>query len=511
MRRSIATAAALAACLALPATATASAEQESIFQDDPLIVYHSSYQQLLDTLSSIKNRGADRIRVPVFWHELAPRPGSRRRPRFRRGPASPGSYSRKFWQRYDQVVKTADALGLGVLFSISGSTPIWARQGSRRGPKPYPRLRDLRNFTRAVGTRYSGTYPDPSGARPVLPRVTHWSAWNEPNFLQFDYRALLRKRGGARTRPMTPAVYRSVVDAIYAGLRRSGHGSDVFLLGETAPRRGGRRDPNGTIPPLQFVRGVYCLNARFRPLRACRRGFVRRHPGLFNSAGWAHHPYTVNLPPSWDDPARKAVPISALGRLIDTFDRALFRWGGSERPVWVTEYGIQTNPPDPNLDISPDEQAAYLAESEFITYSNPRVASTGWFLLVDDRPRRFPRGRRNRSRRWVTWQSGLVTRSGQAKPAYDEYHHPIHVTGAGGQPRVFGQYRVAPDGAAIQARIEFLPSGGSAWQLLQAVTVTNRKGYLDTQVSPPGPGSLRIVWTDPVFGGEVPSRAVPVG
>jgi hypothetical protein len=509
MRRTIATAVALA-CLALPAGAAASAEQESIFQEDPLIVYHRSYQQLLDTLSAIKNRGADRIRVPVFWHELAPKPGSRRQPRFRRGPASPASYNRRFWERYDQVVKTADALGLGVLFTISGSTPIWARQGSRRRPLPYPRLSHLRNFTRAVGTRYSGSYPDPSGARPVLPRVTHWSAWNEPNFLQFDYRALLRKRGGARTRPMTPDVYRAVVDAIYAGLRRSGHGSDVFLLGETAPRRGGRRDPNGTIPPLEFIRGVYCVDARFRPQRSCRRNFARRHPGLFRSAGWAHHPYTVNLPPSWDDRFRKAVPISALGRMVDTLDRALFRWGGAEVPVWVTEYGIQTNPPDPNLDITPDEQAAYLAESEFITYSNPRVASTGWFLLVDDRPRRFPRGRRGRLRRWVTWQSGLITRQGVPKPAFDEYHHPIHVVASGGGQRVFGQYRVAFDGAAIPARIEFLPSGGTAWQGLQALTVTNLKGYLDTQVTAPGPGALRIVWTDPVFGVEVPSRAVPV-
>jgi hypothetical protein len=189
----------------------------------------------------------------------------------------------------------------------------------------------------------------------------------------------------------------------------------------------------------------------------------------------------------------------------------LFQWGGSELPVWVTEYGIQTNPPDPNLDITPEEQAAYLAESEFITFSNPRVASTGWFLLVDDRPRRFPRGRRGRLRRWVTWQSGLITRQGVQKPSFDEYHHPIHVTAAGGGQRVFGQYRVAFDGAAIPARIEFLPSGDTAWQPLQSLTVTNRKGYLDAQVTAPGPGALRIVWTDPVFGVEVPSRAVPLG
>jgi hypothetical protein len=507
MRRSFALALILSAVASAPALA--SPEQESIFQDDPLIVFHPSQERLTEALAAIKNLGADRIRVPVFWHEIAPRPGRARRPRFRRGAASPLSYPRRRWGRYDRIVKTAARLDLGVLFAISGSTPIWARQGTRKRPKPYPRMRDLRDFTRAVGTRYSGSFPDPTGELPVLPRVTHWSAWNEPNFLQFDYRALLRKSGGASPRPMTPAVYRAAVAAIYGGLRRTGHGDDVFLLGETAPRRGGRRDPNGTIPPVEFLRGVYCLDSRYRPLRDCARNFVGRNPGLFASEGWGHHPYTANLPPSWDDRFRKAVPIAGLERLVDAFDRVLFRWGGDPAPVWVTEYGVQSNPPDPLYDIDLEEQAAYLAQSEFMTYSNPRIASTAWFLLVDDAPRKLPPSRKNRRRRWVTWQSGLVTRRGTLKPAHQEYHRPIHVTSAGAAKRVFGQYRAAPNGATLQARIEFSPDGAS-WQTLTPVTVDNPRGYLDVQVSPPGPGQLRIVWTDPFALVDVPTRAVRV-
>jgi hypothetical protein len=498
----------LAACLAVLAAAPAAASprQESIFQDDPLVVFHSSQQSLDQTMRTLWFLGVDRIRVPVFWHEIAPRPGSRRKPRFRRGEASPRSYSASRWGRYDRVVKSAAARGIGVLFTISGSTPIWARSGSRRHPTPFPRRGDLKAFTRAVGTRYSGSYPDPAGG--TLPRVDHWSIWNEPNFLQFDYRALLRKRGGARTRPMPPAVYRGVVDAVYSALARTGHRSDTILLGETAPRRGGRRDPNGTIAPVDFLRGVYCVNARYRPLRSCRRGFRRKHPGLFRSAGWAHHPYTVNAGPDWDDRFHKAVPIAGLPRLVSALDRASFRWGSSARlPVWVTEYGIQTNPPDVNLKISWAKQADWLARSDQMLFDNPRVASAAWFLLMDDAPRKGVKGKR----RWVTWQSGLATRGGKLKPSYTEYATPIQVRPArAGRPmRVWGQYRSAPDGTALPARVEFQAPGG-AWQPLLSQTVTDPKGYLNVRVTAPSAGFVRIVWTDPRFGAEVATRAVRV-
>ena len=45
--------------------------------DDPKVVY-SAPENLEATLAEMKRLGADRIRVSVFWHLLAPDPGRRR-------------------------------------------------------------------------------------------------------------------------------------------------------------------------------------------------------------------------------------------------------------------------------------------------------------------------------------------------------------------------------------------------------------------------------------------------
>ena len=65
----------IAAAAALPLAAaesvTASPSQESIFMDDPKIVY-SAPEKLEATLAEMKRLGTDRVRVSVFWHLLAP-------------------------------------------------------------------------------------------------------------------------------------------------------------------------------------------------------------------------------------------------------------------------------------------------------------------------------------------------------------------------------------------------------------------------------------------------------
>ena len=92
-----------------------------------------------------------------------------------------------------------------------------------------------------------------------------------------------------------PAIYRSLVDAAWSGLRASGHGGDTILIGETANR--------GILEPTPFTQELYCVRRSLRPLTGnaaaefgCpqsgdRAAFGRAHPGLFAITGWAHHPY----------------------------------------------------------------------------------------------------------------------------------------------------------------------------------------------------------------------------
>ena len=57
-------------------------------------------------------------------------------------------------------------------------TPKWAGGGT--GNKPPVNMAKLQAFAYAAATRYSGQHIVPSTGQ-VLPAVTRWEAWNEPN------------------------------------------------------------------------------------------------------------------------------------------------------------------------------------------------------------------------------------------------------------------------------------------------------------------------------------------
>ena len=80
-------AAAAAAALAAPAGASANSSQESIFQDDNLLVTGSD-AQVESTMSTLRSIGVERIRVSVIWRFLAPAHNTATRPSFGVSPAS---------------------------------------------------------------------------------------------------------------------------------------------------------------------------------------------------------------------------------------------------------------------------------------------------------------------------------------------------------------------------------------------------------------------------------------
>jgi hypothetical protein len=77
---------------------------------------------------------------------------------------------------------------------------------------------------------------------------------------------------------------------------------------------------------------------------------------------------------------------------------------GNKR-IWITEYGYQTNPPDPLFGVSWAKQAAYLTQAFAIARKNPRIDLMLWFLLKDEPS-------------ISGWQSGLMTAAGRKKPSY---------------------------------------------------------------------------------------------
>ena len=188
---------AIALCAIAAAPASAGRSQESIVMDDAHIVYVTP-EQLDANFAELKAIGVDRVRVSLYWRLVAPAADQDQRPDFDAG--NPAAYPRAHWDRYDAIVHAAQKHGLGLLFSITGPAPSWATGNPERSdiePTYDPSAPEFREFVRAVGTRYSGSYRDEVPAPPppdcgllgcpegqqeapqgeLLPRVDHWSVW----------------------------------------------------------------------------------------------------------------------------------------------------------------------------------------------------------------------------------------------------------------------------------------------------------------------------------------------
>ena len=533
-------AAAAALVLAASSPAVASRSQESIFMDDPKIVF-AAPERLEGTLAELKALGTDRIRVSVFWHLLAPDPKSETRPFPAGGGSDPRNYSAEKWDRYDRIVTTAQSVGLKVLFNVTSPAPHWATPSPPRADLEdsyRPNADEFRDFVEAVGTRYSGAFadeavrqdvmsvfddceptpnfpvppelcppdtsdpspdnPNPPNTGPVLPRVDTWSIWNEPNMPGW---LTPQSHEDDNRLPASPHVYRGLADAMWTGLQESGHGNDTILLGETAPRGANERTVTQSLPPLLFIRELYCLDAGLEPFRgdaADRRncpdggdGFAAAHPVLFESTAFAHHPYAFDAPPGRTDRARDNAVIANLGRLTRTLDRVTARHDSQKRfKVWLTEYGYQTDPPDPYLGWPWSAQARFLAHAEWLAYRRPRVRSTSQFLLYDDAPRHDFGA--DDPRHWGTFQTGLRTVDGDKKLSYAGYQRMIHVPGRvrrGRRVRIFGLYR--PATAPVEASVQFRREGRRKWRTVTTAS-TNASGFLVVRRTARRDGAFRI-------------------
>ena len=321
--------------------------------------------------------GVEALRTNLYWNDVA-----KRRPANAVNPADP-AYD---WTMYDAFVKRAAESRIKVVFSIV-FTPNWAiASGERKKRNRAPaRMKDLQNFAFAAAKRYSGSFrPDPDG--PALPAVRFWLAWNEPNnpvFLFPQFRFV-----GGRYRPVSPAVYAKMCNAIWTGVHLTGIRGQKVACGVTAPRgNNSGAQPRSSLSPIPFLRGMKKAGARFD--------------------AYAHHPYyghRTETPRTRPSLRGTAITLANLDVLI----RELTRLYGQKR-VWLTEYGYQTNPPDRAFGVSFVKQARYLTQAFAIARAHPRIDMMIWFLMKDEA--RIGNG----------WQSGLYTASGRRKPSWQAF------------------------------------------------------------------------------------------
>jgi hypothetical protein len=348
----------LVALLAAPAATVHAAQKMPIgFFDDPSFRWSPSRA---NNLRQASVAGASVIHTTASWAGLAPT-----------RPANPENGADPAYQLtdLDELVFQAGLYGLRVMIDING-TPKWANGG--KAPNVLPkRLGDLTAFTKMLATRYNG--------RQGHGTVALWSVWNEPNLQLFLTPQYVGKK------IVGPANYAKLFKAAYAGIK-AGNSLSKVAIGETSAR--GRDKPlagvSASVAPGTFAK------------------YLAKVPGLKFDA-WAHHPYPTspNLPPT----QKVRYPNVTLSTL-PTFEKNLKTFFHRSVPVWITEYGHETKPPDAH-GVSYATQAKYAVQALNIAKNDPNVQMFIWFVFHDSAGN--------------PWQSGLYAANNSQKPAYDAF------------------------------------------------------------------------------------------
>ena len=436
-----------------PGSAAASRDQWSVF-DDPIRLTKRNPTTALRTLREIQALGADTIRVAVRWATVAPRPNSKRKPRF--NSEDPSAYPG--FTPFDFTIRMASSMGLRVIVTVTGDSPRWSKVGRRAQRGYVPKTREFADFATAVARRYSGAFAG-------LPKVDNFIIWNEPNWPGMLAPQSTCRRG--RCSPAAAHNYRRLVRAAYPAIKRANRDAFV-MIGELAPSGKDDMGPHRPTRPLRFLRAMACRDARYRRIRGgpCR-GF---RPAMGDAI--SVHPYSIyarSISPYSGSPARDDASIGDSRRFFATLDR-LTRLGGlrvgdgrRRFSVYHTEFGTETNPPNRDRGVRFWQQAEYLNLSEEVAYRNSRIKSYAQYQLYDE----------GRFRDKTTWQAGLRRSRGRKKPAYYAYKFPIVVHRRRRSVVIWGRVRPGSGHRSVQLERE----RGSRWVRESFRVRTDRRGY----------------------------------
>lgn len=462
---------------------------ETIIQDDALMLHGSSESEIRLGMQRARAVGIDRLRLTAGWSVIAPHPDTPVKPDF--DATDPAAYPDDSWDELDRAVRLAHETGLRPMIDIAFWAPRWATTEPEINERAAQEIDPghFADFARAVARRYSGTWappatspsppaqdpppdpspldelfgrePEPSVQEPAgepkapapLPAVDTFTLWNEPNHAGFLRPQWIKVDG--QWVPRAADIYRAMVRLAYPMVKEVAPHARV-LIGATASM-GSSTPGSGNVPPLRFLRALACVDEELQPLTTGSCAGFARLPG----DGWSHHPYSLRTTPDVDTKDPDKLPVAGTGRLAATL-RALVAIGRVDPGVadlYLTEYGYETNRPDPNAPFTLDQQAGLLAWAEQIATSQPSVRSWPQFQLYD-RPDDPPRAG---MRPFSDWHSGLFFSDGSPKPSAAQYGAPVHAACARRKGRrwalIWGRLRGRHGIATVERRF-----GTGAWR-----------------------------------------------
>jgi hypothetical protein len=502
---------------------------ETVIQDDALFL-HSDEDGIRAGLQQARELGIERVRLTAGWSVIAPQPSL---PSVPEGDLSdPAAYPAGNWHNLDRAVRLTVEAGLRPMIDIAFWAPRWATHAPEEQTE---RLRtdidpaQYARFAAAVAARYRGGYvPPPTGGamtavpspdgnlldrvlgllRPApvvqrwlpsptepLPAVDIFTIWNEPNHPGFLMPQWRRRNG--RFVPDSPGAYRAMVRAAYPAIKSAAPQSTV-LIGGTASGGSSTAGSSG-VPPLMFLRELACVDRRLRVKTSAGCAGFTTIPG----DGWAHHPYSLRTRPDALPRDPDKLPVAATGRLLRTLRTLVAAGRLSPRvaDLYQTEYGYETNPPDPQAPFSPAQQPAMLAWAEYLGTRDPGVKMWPQFQLRD-RPG-DPAGPRMRP--YGDWQTGLIDAAGVPKPAFALFRTPgfarCHTARGRRVVAVWGRLRGPERGTPavdVRARPRAVGAAATGWSTVTSA-VTALLGVARERTGRPAPAGAAITrfvaWT----------------
>ncbi len=412
--------------------------------------------------------GADTLKIAVIWRDYAPDGYSSTKPA---GDLSdPLAYPVGVWDRLDEVVAGAQSRGLKVWLMMTAPAPRWAvsKESGKYIGNYMPSVTDYADFVAAVGKRY--------------PSVTTFSFWNEPNIRRF-------MEPQTQSGIVKSAIhYRDMYRAAYTAIRNAGHANHTLLFGELMPRTPSKTDPN-TSRPVAFLREFFCLDTKGRALKG--KTATKHKCNNFkkiSASGIAYHPYRLSGGPLDADPVSKDnAPINYLKRIYRVLDQAYKakRLAKKNLKLYNSEFGFQSDPPDVFAGMPIKRIPAYLNNSEYLSWIDPRVSTYSQYQIVDDND-------------LSGFQTGLRFVDGSAKTdIYAAFQTPIvaMTTRSKNRVSIWGAMRAKPAGTT-PVQIQY--ASGGDWKTAKTYPVSTKHGYFLTTIALSGAKSKtwRLVWSD---------------
>lgn len=380
-------------------------------------------------LADTRYTGAKLVQIEVDWKSVepsAPAPGV--------SSTNPNAPQFDF-SVLDQRVEELVSAGLTPVFLVTDA-PAWAEapggNATDEASGGYrPNAKAFGQLGQALATRYSGHFPNPAAPGTTLPAVRYMQAWGEANMTTHISPQWTRVHGHAVN--TGAIIYRAMLNDFYTGVKAGDPHTVVLMTGlegyGDAPFSGLER-----THPVTFLQNLLCLGPLLRRVRCAGGG------AHFNVI--ASDPYEAFSPTT---PAVSPLDASApdLARLTRVLHAGLVAhtvFPHGPKPLWVTEFGYQSDPPirvsgTPSLAT----QARWLEQS-FYVFWHEGVSAVLWYLLRDQPPPYT-----------INYASGVFFNDGQPKPAVTAYRFPLVVSADGrGRSQLWG---VAPVAGTVRVQV----------------------------------------------------------